>query len=132
MIVPTHQSQTGPASTSISVIFLATFLDTRWSQHAPNLTNVLRKSIKKAAKGSSFFYGALFANRHFCFDAVFSHNYLYMVSLEPDIKRKFEPLAALFMLFLSTLVKLGACCDHLVSRKVAKKVTEIDVDARPI
>ena len=36
------------------VIFLATFLDTRWSQRGATLTNVFRKGVKRAAKGSNF------------------------------------------------------------------------------
>ena len=34
------------------VIFLANFLDTRWSQRGATLTNVFRKGVKRAAKGS--------------------------------------------------------------------------------
>ena len=49
-----------------------------------------------------------------------------------SVVEKIEPLAALFTPFLNTLVKVTSRYDHLVSRKVAKKVTEIDVDARPI
>ena len=36
------------------VIFLANFLDTRWSQRGATLTNVFRKGVKRAAKGSNF------------------------------------------------------------------------------
>ena len=36
------------------VIFLANFLDTRWSQRGATLTNVFRKGVKRAAKGSIF------------------------------------------------------------------------------
>ena len=40
------------------VIFVATLLDTRWSQRSATLTNVLGEGVKRAAKGSNFCFMA--------------------------------------------------------------------------